>query len=167
MGLLMTQIRQILRMRQISMAVLVSLAAVAAFTSFTSGRSTADDQKKSEAMTENKLVGTWKQIKARFGGKEHKIPEGTTQLKHITPAHFMFVDFDKDGKFIDAFGGPYTLKGEKYEETLEYGVGDVFKVLKGKPQSFECKVEGNKWYHSGTLSNGLTIEEVWERVEKK
>jgi hypothetical protein len=78
----------------------------------------------------------------------------------------MFVDFDKDGKFIDAFGGPYTLKGEKYEETLEYGVGEVFKMLKGKPQSFSCKVEGAKWYHNGTLSSGLTIEEVWERVDK-
>ena len=167
MGLLMNQIRQILRMRQISMAVLVSLVAVAAITSFTSWRSTADDSKKTEAMTGNKLVGTWKQVKAKFRGNEVKIPEGTTQLKHITPTHFMFVDFDKDGKFIDAFGGPYTLKGGKYQETLEYVVGDVFKILKGKPQSFECKVEGNKWYHSGTLSNGLTIEEVWERLEPK
>jgi hypothetical protein len=170
MGLLMTQIRQILRVRQISTAVLVSLVAVAAFTSFTSGtsgRSTAGGPKKAEANTENKLVGTWKQVKAKFRGNDVKIPEGTTQLKHVTPTHFMFVDFDKDGKFIDAFGGPYTLKGEKYEETLEYGVGDVFKILKGKPQSFECKVEGNKWYHNGTLSNGLTIEEVWERVEPK
>src|SRR5215470_14061727 len=170
MGLLMTQIRQIIRMRQISMAVLVSLVAVAAFTSFTSGasgRSTAEEPKKAEAMTENKLVGTWKQVKAKFGGNDAKLPEGNTQLKHITSTQFMYVDFDKDGKVIDAFGGPYTLKGEKYEETLEYGVGDVFKILKGKPQSFECKVEGNKWYHSGTLSNGLTIEEVWERLVAK
>jgi hypothetical protein len=149
------------------MAVLVSLVAVAAFTSFTSGSSTAGGQKKAEEGTENKLLGTWKQVKAKFGGKEHKIPEGYTQLKHVTSTHFMFVDFDKDGKFIDAFGGPYTLKGEKYEETIEYGVGEVFKMLKGKPQSFECKVEGVKWYHNGTLSSGLTIEEVWERVEPK
>ena len=170
MGLLMIQIRQILWMRQISMAVLVSLVAVAAFTSFTSGasgRSTADDSKKAQAMTENKLIGTWKQVKAKFGGKEAKIPEGTTQLKHITPTHYMFVDFDKDGKIFDARGGPYTLKGEKFEATPEYGVSENFNILKGKLQSFECKVEGNKWYHKGTLSNGLTIEEVWERVEPK
>src|SRR5215813_10703551 len=164
MGLLTSLFRQILRMRQISVAVLVSLVAVAAFTS---GRSTADESKKTEAKTENKLVGTWKQVKARFRGNDVKIPEGTTQLKHITPTHFTFVDYDKDGKFIDAFGGPYTLNGEKYEETIEYGVGGVFNMLKGKRQSFECKVEGDKWYHNGTLSNGLTIEEVWERVEKK
>jgi len=38
--------------------------------------------------------------------------------------------------------------------------------LKGKLQSFRCKIVGNKWYHSGTLSNGGTIDEEWERVVK-
>jgi len=167
MGLLMTQIRKILWMRQISMAVLVSLVAVAASTSFTSGRSTADEPKKAEAMTENKLVGTWKMVKAKYGGKEYDIPEGTTEFKHVTQAHFMLAAIDKDGIVRAAIGGPYTLKGEKYEETPEYGLSEVFTNIKGKPQSFVCKVEGNKWYHNGTVSNGLTIEEVWERVEPK
>jgi hypothetical protein len=173
MGMLTTQLRQVLQARRISMAVLVSLVAVAALTSFTfgtsgaSGRSTTAGPKKEKASAENKLVGTWKQVKAKFGGKEATFPEGNTQLKHITSTHFTFVDFDKDGKFIDAFGGPYTLKGERYEETFEYGVGGVFNMFKGKPQSFECKVEGNKWYHKGTLTSGLTIEEVWERVGPK
>jgi hypothetical protein len=170
MGLLMTQLRQILRMRQISMAVLVSLVAVAAFTSFTSGtsgRSIASGPKKMEAKKENKLVGTWKMVKAKYGGKEYDIPEGTTEFKHITPAHFMLAAIDKDGNVRAAIGGPYTLKGEKYEETPEYGLSEVFTNIKGKPQSFECKVEGAKWYHNGTISNGLTIEEVWERVEPK
>jgi hypothetical protein len=76
-------------------------------------------------------------------------------------------DYDKDGKVDAALGGPYTLKGDKYEETPEYGIGDVLELLKGKPQSFECKVEANKLHQNGKLSSGLTIEEVWERVEKK
>jgi hypothetical protein len=167
MGLLTTQIRQIQRMRQISMAVLASLVAVAAFTSFTSGRSTAGEPKKAEARTENKLVGTWKMVKARYGGREAQFSEGHTEFKHITPAHFILVAIEKDGKVMAAIGGPYTLKGEKYEETPEYGLSEVFTNIKGKPQTFDCKVEGNKWYHNGTLSNGLTIEEVWERVEPK
>ena len=57
--------------------------------------------------------------------------------------------------------------GAAEQELLGSGVGDVLQMLKGKPQSFECKVEGNKWYHTGKLSTGLTVEEVWERVEKK
>src|SRR5215470_11994802 len=105
MELLTTLFRQILQMRQISMAVLVSLVAVAAFTSFTSGasgRSTADEPKKAEAMTENKLVGTWKMVKARYGGREAQFSEGHTEFKHITPAHFILVAFEKDGKVMAA-----------------------------------------------------------------
>jgi hypothetical protein len=165
MELLTTLFRQILRKRQISMSVLVFLVAVAAFTSFTSGRSTASDPKKAEAKTENKLVGTWKMVKAKYGGKEYDINK--TEFKHITQAHFMLAAIDKDGKIVAAIGGPYTLKGEKYEEMPEYGLSEIFTSIKGKPQSFECKVEGNKWYHNGTVSTGLTIEEVWERVEPK
>ena len=33
--------------------------------------------------------------------------------------------------------------------------------------AFKCKVEGNKWYHTGQTGSGQTLEEVWERVEKK
>lgn len=164
MEFLASQIRQILPMRQISMAVLIPIVAVSAF-SF--GRSTANGPKQGEARAENRLVGTWKMVKAKFGGKEFKIPEGATLLKHITSTQYMFVDFDKDGNILDARGGPYTLKGEKFESTPEYGISENFKALRGKSQSFECKVEVNKWYHNGTMSNGLAIEEVWERVEPK
>jgi hypothetical protein len=163
MGLLTTQFMRIMRMRRISMAALVSLIAIAAFTS---GRSTAADPK-AEGKTENKLVGTWKMVKARYGGVEYKIPEDTTEFKHITQAHFMLAAIDKDGIVRAAIGGPYTLKGEKYVETPEYGLSEIFTNIKGKPQPFDCKVEGSKWYHNGTVTTGLTIEEVWERVEPK
>jgi hypothetical protein len=79
----------------------------------------------------------------------------------------MWAAYGADGKVTDALGGTYTLKGDEYVETPEYGVGDVLDQLKGKPQVFKWKIEGNKWYHTGKLSSGLTIEEVWERVEKK
>ena len=151
-------------MRQITITVLLALVAAVAFTS---ARSAADEAKKAEAKPENKLVGTWKLVSAKYGGQDVTFPEGSTRLKHITPAQFMWASYDKDGKVDATLGGPYTLKGDKYEETPEYGIGDVLELLKGKPQSFECKVEANKLYQNGKLSSGLTIEEVWERVEKK
>jgi hypothetical protein len=68
----------------------------------------------------------------------------------------------------NALGGSFTLKGDAYEVLPEYGVGEeLVKALKGKPQSFKFKIEGNKWHHTDTLSTGQTIEEVWVRVEKK
>jgi hypothetical protein len=120
-----------------------------------------------EPKAENKLVGTWKLISAKYGGQEHKFPEGTTTLKHVTPTQFMWATYDGDGKVTRAAGGGYTMKGDAYEETPEYGISADFDTIKGKAHTFKWKVDGNKWHHDGKLSNGLTIEEIWERVEKK
>ena len=129
-------------------------------------RSAAGEPRKADAQSENKLVGTWKRISTTYGGTESKLPEGFTHLKHVTPTQFMWANFGGDGKVTAALGGTYTLKGDEYVETPAYGVGGVLDQLKGKPQAFKWKVEGNKWYHTGKLSTGLTIEEVWERVEQ-
>jgi hypothetical protein len=134
---------------------------------FASTGSTDDKQKKSEAKTENKLVGTWKLVSAKEGGKEVKLPEGSTYVRHVTSAHFMWVVYDKDGKLEAALGGPYSLNGDAIEETAEYATDNVLQILKGKAQAFKWKVEANKFYRDGKSLNGLTIEEVWERVEKK
>jgi hypothetical protein len=125
------------------------------------------DEPKGDAKANNKLVGTWRLISAKYGGRVVKFTEGNTTLKHVTPTQFMWATYDKDGKVTRSAGGGYTLKGEVYEETPEYGISSDFDLIKGKAQTFKWKVEGNKWLHNGKLSNGLTIEEVWERDEKK
>ena len=142
-------------------ALLLALAVTAA----TTGTWAAEP--KSDAKPDPALVGTWKLVSAKYGGEESKLPEGSTTLKHVTPSQFMWASYDKDGQVTRAAGGFYTLKGGDYEETPEYGLSADFDLIKGKAQTFKCKVEGNKWYHIGKLSNGLTIDEIWERVEKK
>jgi hypothetical protein len=122
---------------------------------------------KGDAKSDNPLVGTWKLVSGKYGGQDFKFPEGSTHIKHITPTQFMWATYDKDGVVSRAAGGTYTLKGETYEELPEYGISSDFDLIKGKAQTFTWKVEGDKWYHNGKLSNGLTIEEVWQRVEKK
>jgi len=145
-----------LRSATLCLAVVVALAVPAA---------RADEKK--DAKTDNKLIGTWKLVSAKYGGKEFKFPAGHTMIKHVTPTQFMWVTYDEEGKVTRCAGGGYTLKGEVYEETPEYGISSDFDLIKGKAQTFTWKVDGNKWLHDGKLSNGLTIEEVWERVEKK
>jgi hypothetical protein len=158
-------------MRQIAMLVL-ALAVVPAIGFLPSAigqpkKTATAEPKKSDAKPENKLVGTWMLLSAKYGGQASELPDEAIMLKHVTPAQFMWVTYGKDGKVTRAAGGYYTLKGEQYEETPEYGISDDFEIIKGKAQTFKWKVDGNKWYHDGTLSNGLTIEEVWARVEKK
>jgi hypothetical protein len=130
----------------------------------TSGPAIPDEPK---GQSQDKVVGTWRLASAKYGGREFTFPEGTTTVKHITPTHFMWVSYDAEGKMTRAAGGSYTLKGEEYEEKPEYGLSGDFEIIKGKVHSFKCKVDGNKWHHDGQLSTDLTIEEVWERVEKK
>ena len=113
------------------------------------------------------LVGTWKIVSGKYGGVEFPRPEGMTTLKHITPTHYMWATYDKDGNITRTAGGPYTLKDGVMESTPEFGFGSDFQAIKGARQTYKCKVEGNKWYQSGTLSTGQSLEEVWERVEKK
>jgi hypothetical protein len=151
-------------MRQVTIMVLFALVAAVAFTT---APTAADESKKADAKPENKLIGTWKQVSAKYGGRDFKPPEGRTTLKHVTPTQFMWLSYDKDGNVTRAAGGRYTMKGVVYEETPEYGISGDFELIKGRAQTFKWKVEGNKWYHTGELSNGLTIQEVWERVEKQ
>jgi hypothetical protein len=136
---------------------------------FSATCSVADEPAKAGANPDNELVGTWKLISAKYNGQENNL-QGITMLKHVTPVQFMWAIYDKDGKVLSALGGSYTLKGDKYDETPEYGLADnqeSLNDLKGKIQSFTWKIKGNKWYHDGKLSSGVSIEEVWERVEKK
>jgi hypothetical protein len=125
------------------------------------------DPEAAPTKADNKLVGTWKCISAKYGGKDAQRPEGFTHVKHVTPTQFMWAIYDGEGKVSTTLGGSITIKGDEYIETPEYGTEETLVQLKGKPQEFKWKVEGNKWHHTGKLSTGLTIEEVWERVEKK
>lgn len=121
---------------------------------------------KGDSQSANKLAGTWKLVSAKYGGEDYNF-EGATTVKHVTPSQFMWASYDKDGKVTRAAGGDYTIKGDVYEETPTYGLSEDFDTIKKKAQTFKWKVEGNKWHHNGKLSNGLTIDEVWERVERK
>jgi hypothetical protein len=141
----------------------IPLLALSVLFAFATRGAVADEP----AKLEDKIIGTWKLISAKYSGEEVKFPEGSTMLKHITPSQFMWATYDKDGKVYRAAGGSYTLKGEEYAEAPEYGIGNDFELIKGKTHTFQCRIEGNTWHHDGKLSSGQTIEEVWERVAKK
>jgi hypothetical protein len=141
--------------------------AAAALALFAVGLVTADETTKETTNTSHKLVGTWKLVSGNYGGQDFKFPEGTTMLKHVTPTQFMWATYDKDGKVFRAAGGYATLQGDVYKETPEYGISSDFDIINGKTHVFKATVEGNKWHSEGKLANGQTIDEMWERLEKK
>jgi hypothetical protein len=109
-------------------------------------------------------VGTWRLVSAKVNGKPADIPAGTTILKHVTPTDFVFVYYDRQGQVTVAGGGPYRLDGTRYEETVEYGLGEGMQPLLGKTHVFTLRIEGGRWYQEGAERDGTVIEEVWERA---
>ena len=117
------------------------------------------------------LVGTWKKVSGRESkdGEWQDFPKEITMLKHITGTHVSWSAFRTDSKEIfAAMGGTISISEDKYIESVDHGVGAVFQLL-GNKQNFTWKIEGNIFTQAGTLSNGVYIEERFERVpgEKK
>ena len=110
------------------------------------------------------LVGTWRLVSAKSGGQTIDFPPGTTILKHLTPTHFVWLHYDRQGQITQAGGGSYVVSGNRYDETPEYGLGEGIQPLLGKRQSFTARIAQGRWYHSGQETNGDVIEEIWERL---
>jgi hypothetical protein len=140
-----------------------SLILIIAIAATVAGGRADEPKKKAKA---NKLIGTWKVLSIKNGGVDSPLPQGAVMLKHVTPTHFIWVQYDSTGRVTRTVGGPYKVKGDSYIEIPQYGFSSDFAKLQGNPQKFTWRIEENKWYHQGTLSYGLPIEEVWVRVDK-
>ena len=103
------------------------------------------------------IAGEWQ---GRLAG-----PPERKSLKFITPTHFIWVWVDpKTKKISNSMGGTYKLEGDSYVETPEFAF-EGMETYVGKPQKFTAKVEGDKWTHSGVLSEGQKLEEIWRKVK--
>ena len=112
-------------------------------------------------------LGTWQLVSTKYGDAKDfsDFPKEQRRVKLITATHFTWVQYDVATKKVESTaGGPYTLDGGSYTESIEF-VGTGMETYLGKKQSFTIKVDGDKLYQSGQLSDGLKIEEVWQRLK--
>ena len=140
------------------------LVALGMATAFTTVSSAAAPHTGAPA-TGRALIGTWRMVKATFNGQSLPIPADRRLIKLHTASNYVFIDANADGSVRDLIGGTYTLTNGKYQTQPIYGVGGAFERVKGKAQTFDCTIDGNRWSHKGTLTGGFTIDEVWERVD--
>src|SRR5947207_1992540 len=112
-------------------------------------------------------LGTWQLISTKYGDAKDfaDFPNEQRRVKLITATHFTWVQYDTASKKVESMaGGPYTLDGDSYTETIEF-VGTGMETYLSKKQPFTIKVNGDKLNQSGQLSDGLKIEEVWQRLK--
>ena len=113
------------------------------------------------------LVGTWELTLEKWGDEKDFTapPANRRALKFITPTHFIWAWVDpKTKKVTNSMGGTYRLDGDSYVERVEFAFEGMGAYV-GKEQKFTAKLEGDKWTHSGILSEGQKLEEIWKRVK--
>jgi hypothetical protein len=123
-------------------------------------------QQKTEG-TADKHLGTWRLVSTKYGDAKEfaKYPESSNRLKLITGTHFIWVEVNASTKQVMASaGGHYTLSGNTYSESIDFA-GEGMQTYLGKTQKFTITIDGDKLFQSGDLSDGLHIEENWERVK--
>jgi hypothetical protein len=107
-------------------------------------------------------LGTWKLIQS----SGNALPEGYTNIKMITPTHFIWVMSDKEGNIISGASGTYTMIGDTYTETILYTLPGM-KAWKGKKAFYQVEFNDNIMKTSGYLEydsqKKIPNSEVWEK----
>ncbi len=113
----------------------------------------------------SKIIGTWKLVSYKYGDNETKqTPDSIRKIKLITQTTFTWVKYSVKDKIINnSAGGTYIWKDDNYIENLNFGLN--MSGFIDKMQIYKIKIDDTSMQISGKLSNNLTIEENWKKVE--
>ncbi|MDB6056947.1 MAG: hypothetical protein JWO95_791 [Verrucomicrobiales bacterium] len=105
------------------------------------------------------LVGTW--LLVGENGSVSNPPGALKRLKFITPTHWTITQSDeKTGVVVFHHGGTYTLKGNRYVETVEFANQNTASGI-GRKAKYTIKLEGDLLKNDGI--EGTPWKEVWKR----
>jgi hypothetical protein len=110
------------------------------------------------------LAGNWRITQREQNGKLTPIhttgPRKT--IKMLSSTRFQWAAINTEtGEFFGTGGGRYSFEKGKYTEMIEFFSRDSSRV--GMSLSFDGRLAGKDWYHSGKSSRGDPINEVWSR----
>lgn len=110
------------------------------------------------------LAGVWRITGRRQGSQPTTIPLGPRRtLKILSGTRFQWVAFNMETKeFAGTGGGTYTFKGGKYTENIDFFSRDSSRV--GASLTFNGKIRGHEWDHTGLSSKGDPIDEMWKKL---
>lgn len=131
-------------------------------------------------LTADDLKGTWKLVKGRYGQDTvfSYTADSVIYHKMITDTYFTWVQYFNGASGIEGMGGgTFEVVDGKYIENIDYFYPPGSSLL-GTSIPFNCRIEGDKWYHEGYLKQSeidpqtgefivvtVKLEEVWEKIE--
>ena len=112
------------------------------------------------------MVGTWRSSGRMQDGKVVlSPPRARKTFKVLSGSRFQWAAINAETKeFFCTGGGSYTYENGKYTETLDFFTKDSTKV--GNSLTFDGKIEGDLWHHSGKSSQGANMYEIWKMEPK-
>ncbi|HLS97026.1 MAG TPA: hypothetical protein VK017_15865 [Sphingobacterium sp.] len=121
--------------------------------------------KKADAKSQP-LDGLWRITGRKQGDKMGTITRGDRKtIKLLVDGYFQWIAINPAVKgFYGTGGGHYTFQDGKYSEHILFFSRDNSRV--GAHLSFDGKLEGGDWHHSGKSSKGDPIYEIWSRDNK-
>ena len=113
------------------------------------------------------LAGVWRIAGRKQGPQPVTMPLADRRtLKILSGTRFQWIAINvKTWEFFGTGGGSYTFKNGKYTENIEFFSRDTSRV--GASLSFNGKVRGNEWDHTGKSSKGDPIDEMWKKLNAK
>jgi len=112
------------------------------------------------------MAGTWRSSGRLQDGKVVlNPPRARKTFKILTGTRFQWAAINAETKeFFGTGGGTYTFKDGKYTENIEFFSRDSSRV--GASLTFNGKLDGDLWHHSGMSSKGTPIYEIWKMEPK-
>jgi hypothetical protein len=116
-----------------------------------------------------KQIGTWNQLSSSYlnddGTKASHTNTTHVRYQIITPTHWMRISL-ANGKFENAFGGTYTITGDKMMAKIDFASMPIV----GSTAELTQKFEGNKLTWTGIVKDAQgkkvnEITDVFERVQ--
>lgn len=121
---------------------------------------------KSQKERVSHLNGTWQLVSYQYGHSSEKtVGENLKKIKLITANHFVFVHYGTNEKMLTSTaGGRISYDGKTYVETIDFADNTMKNYLDNK-QTFTVRLDNDKMFLEGQLSDGLKIKEVWQKLE--
>lgn len=81
-------------------------------------------------------------------------------MKYLLNGHFQWIAYNTETfEFFGSGGGTYDATNGKYTENIAYFSRDNSRV--GAALSFDYKLNGKDWHHTGKSSKGDPLNEIW------
>lgn len=115
------------------------------------------------ASRDSRLVGTWELVSTRATRGDsvlmHGGPPSIVSTKVLNGTDYAVIT-RRDGQFMRAGGGRYTLSGNSYTEMIDIA---STQYAPNASATFTIRLEGNTWTTEGGTATTKFVE-VWRRV---